>query len=83
MKKTGNKLFRILRLFFGLFMIFVYVGMAALMYFNFFDWSASLTWFRYILAVVFLLYGVYRGYRQVTGVDYYWLTDKDDKDQEQ
>lgn len=82
MKKTGNNLFRILRLFFGLFMIVVYVGMAILMYLNFFDWSASLTWFRYLLAVVFFLYGVYRCYRQVAGIDYYRINDENNGDNE-
>ena len=71
MKKTGNNIFRALRVFFGLFMVIVYLGMAYLMFINFFDWNTSLTWFRYVLAVVFMLYGVYRCYRQVTGVDYY------------
>lgn len=71
MKKTGNNIFRTLRVFFGLFMVIVYLGMAYLMFINFFDWNTSLTWFRYVLAVVFMLYGVYRCYRQVTGVDYY------------
>ena len=68
MKKTGNNIFRTLRVFFGLFMVIVYLGMAYLMFINFFDWNTSLTWFRYVLAVVFMLYGVYRCYRQVTGV---------------
>ena len=70
MKKTGNNIFRTLRVFFGLFMVIVYLGMAYLMFINFFDWNTSLTWFRYVLAVVFMLYGVYRCYRQVIGVDY-------------
>ena len=60
MKKTGNNIFRTLRVFFGLFMVIVYLGMAYLMFINFFDWNTSLTWFRYVLAVVFMLYGVYR-----------------------
>lgn len=81
MKKTGNNIFRTLRVFFGLFMVIVYLGMAYLMFINFFDWNTSLTWFRYVLAVVFMLYGVYRCYRQVTGVDYYCnRRDDDEKD---
>ena len=65
MKKTGNNIFRTLRVFFGLFMVIVYLGMAYLMFINFFDWNTSLTWFRYVLAVVFMLYGVYRFYRKL------------------
>lgn len=80
MKKTGNNIFRTLRVFFGLFMVIVYLGMAYLMFINFFDWNTSLTWFRYVLAVVFMLYGVYRCYRQVTGVDYYPNRRDDDEE---
>lgn len=80
MKKTGNNIFRTLRVFFGLFMVIVYLGMAYLMFINFFDWNTSLTWFRYVLAVVFMLYGVYRCYRQVTGVDYYRNSRDDDEE---
>lgn len=78
MKKTGNKMFRALRVFFGLFMVLVYLGMAVLMLINFFNWNTSLTWFRYLLAVVFMLYGVYRCYRQIAGIDYYRLKDEVD-----
>lgn len=35
MKKTGNNIFRTLRVFFGLFMVIVYLGMAYLMFINF------------------------------------------------
>ena len=80
MKKTGNNIFRTLRVFFGLFMVIVYLGMAYLMFINFFDWNTSLTWFRYVLAVVFMLYGVYRCYRQVTGVVYYRNRRDDDEE---
>lgn len=80
MKKTGNNIFRTLRVFFGLFMVIVYLGMAYLMFINFFDWNTSLTWFRYVLAVVFMLYGVYRCYCQVTGVDYYRNRRDDDEE---
>ena len=80
MKKTGNNIFRTLRVFFGLFMVIVYLGMAYLMFINFFDWNTSLTWFRYVLAVVFMLYGVYRCYRQITGIDYYRNRPDDDEE---
>ena len=53
MKNLAKISFKTLRVVFGVFMIFIYFGMAALMYFNFFEWTASYTWFRYLLAVVF------------------------------
>ena len=80
MKKSGNYFFRTLCVCFGLFRVIVYRGMADLMFISFFDWNTSLTWFRYVLAVVFMLYGVYRCYRQVTGVDYYRNRRDDDEE---
>ena len=75
MLNTGSKAFRALRVFFGIFMICVYFGMAALMLMNFFQWSPALDWFRWTLAAVFALYGMYRCYRQIRGVDYYRVKD--------
>lgn len=62
-----------LRLVFGIFMIVIYLGMAYLLIVNFFDWSTTRTWniIRYGMAAIFGLYGLYRAYRQVTGIDYY------------
>lgn len=60
-----------LRAFFGIFMIFVYFGMAYLLTINFFDWSPSISWFRYLAAAILGLYGLYRAYRQFKGTDYY------------
>ena len=79
MKNLAKISFKTLRVVFGVFMIFIYFGMAALMYFNFFEWTASYTWFRYLPVVVFALYGVYRCYRQITGKDYYFLKNLEDK----
>lgn len=62
-----------LRVFFGIFMICLYFAMAYLMLINFFKWGGGLAWFRYLLAGVFAVYGIYRAYRQVKGLDYYRL----------
>lgn len=71
----GSKILGALRIFFGMFMIVVYVGMAVLLAINFFDWSNLLVWrcARWIMAVIFGLYGFYRAYRQIKGLDYYRL----------
>lgn len=62
-----------LRLFFGVFMICVYLGMAVLMAINFFGWGLTPLWTlaRWGMAIVFAAYGIYRGYRQFAGIDYY------------
>ncbi len=81
MKKTGNNIFRTLRVFFGLFMVIVYLGMAYLMFINFFDWNTSLTFYFIYLFLSFILFVFYRCYRHITGVDYY-LTRRDDDDED-
>ena len=72
MKFTGG-IWSSLRVFFGIFMVCVYLAMAYLMHINLFNWGPEMKWFRYLLAVVFALYGFYRAYRQIKGTDYYRL----------
>ena len=69
----GTTLTKTLRVFFGMFMVCVYLAMAVALAVNFFDWSNTPMWkaARWAMAVVFGLYGCYRCYRQVKGVDYY------------
>ncbi|MBR1881715.1 MAG: hypothetical protein IJ808_01660 [Muribaculaceae bacterium] len=73
---------KIIRIIFGIFMVIVYLGMAALLFSNYFDWSTTglMLVFRYVMAAIFALYGIYRCYRLVNGVDYYrgGHADKDD-----
>jgi hypothetical protein len=40
---------------------------------NIFDWDNTLLWktIRWTMATIFVLYGIYRAYRQVKGIDYY------------
>lgn len=70
---SSNGITRILRIIFGIFMVIVYLGMAYLLAVNFFDWSTTPMWnaVRWGMALIFGLYGVYRCYRQITGIDYY------------
>lgn len=53
---------------FGIFMIIVYVGVGVLFLINFFNITH---WVNIVLGVLFILYGVFRGYRMFAGVDYY------------
>lgn len=54
---------------FGIFMILVYIGMGILLFINFFQFDAAFTWVRYVGGVLFILYGIWRGYRQFKGID--------------
>lgn len=51
---------------FGIFMIIVYVGVGVLLLINFFNWT-SFDVMRYILAIVLIIYGVFRAYRMFVG----------------
>lgn len=56
---------------FGIFMIFVYVGVGVLLLINYFNWTEGWTVPRYIVGIMLIIYGVFRGIRQFTGTDYY------------
>ena len=72
------------KMFFGIFMVLVYLGMAALMAINFFDWSNTPLWnaVRWFFAVLFAAYGIYRGYREIKGEHTYGMRIDDNKDEE-
>lgn len=81
MKTGASGIMKAVRIFFGIFMIFVYLGMAYLLLINFFDWSSEPMWtyIRYAFAIVLALYGLYRCYRQIKGIDYYRLRDMEER----
>lgn len=64
-KKKPHKLIRVL---FGIMMVFIYLGMGLLMIFNFFEWSNPAIY--YSIGGLLIAYGLYRGYRQIKGLDY-------------
>ena len=72
------------KMFFGIFMVLVYLGMAALMATNFFGWSDTPLWngVRWFFAILFAAYGLYRGYREVKGEHTYGMRIHDDDEQE-
>ena len=80
MKFKTSLFFKAIRIFFGIFMILVYWGMAYLLYINFFRWTTE-PWLtsRYVFAVILAVYGLYRCYRQIKGIDYYRLRDLEDR----
>ena len=69
-----------LKLFFGIFMVLVYLGMAVLMAINYFDFNHTPLWTgaRWLFAILFACYGIYRGYRELTGEHTYGMRRIDD-----
>jgi len=64
---------------FGIIMIVVYLGMSVLFFCGFFDilfptWG----WVRWAGGALFLVYGLWRGYRQFAGIDAGYGNDRDD-----
>ena len=72
-----NNVVRYLRLFFGMFMVVVYLGMAYLLIMNYFGWADTLQCkiIRWGMAIILGAYGLYRCYRQISGTDYYRSND--------
>lgn len=66
---NGPKAPRIMRAIFGIIMVIIYVGMGVLLLINFFGWDASWSAVRYIVGPVLIIYGFWRAYRQVKGID--------------
>ncbi len=62
---------KILGLVFGIFMFLVYEGMGILMLINYFGWTTNWAWTRWIVGVVLIIYGIYRGYRAFNDITRY------------
>lgn len=61
-----------MRIIFGIFMVLIYLGMGVLCLINFFGAPAdNLGWTiaRYVVGIVLIIYGVWRGYRMYAGID--------------
>lgn len=54
---------------FGIIMIVIYFGMGVLMFTSFFENVITIEWIRILLGVMFILYGIWRAYRQIKGID--------------
>lgn len=75
MKKDQKDPMLVLKMVFGVFMVCVYLGMAALMAINFFHLPNALCW---VFAIGFAAYGLYRGYRELKGEHTYGMHGRDD-----
>lgn len=60
-----------MRTIFGIFMIIIYIGMGILCVTNWFGYPETTGWTigRWIVGVVLIIYGIWRGYRQYAGID--------------
>jgi hypothetical protein len=83
MSKNQTGMVQSVKMFFGFFMVLVYVGVAIMMALNLLDWPNTPMWntIRWIFAVVFGLYGIYRGYREIKGEHTYGMrvSDEDER----
>lgn len=54
-----------LRIAFGLIMAVIYIAVGILLLINFFGWTDDTVWVfaRYVVGIVLILYGIFRGYR--------------------
>lgn len=68
------------KLFFGVFMVLVYLAMAVALALNLFQWNNTPYWnaIRWFFAIVFAAYGIYRGYREVKGEHSYGMRQMED-----
>lgn len=67
-----------LALIFGIFMVLFYVAMGVLLFSHVFDvlfegMSPGIAWIRYLVAVVLIIYGFYRGYRLWKGISFEYV----------
>lgn len=58
---------RVIRIVFGIIMIAVYLGMGILMLMNYFEIRQIIA---QLLGALFIVYGIFRAYRQIKGIDY-------------
>ena len=68
-QSSGTNIPQVMRNVFGVFMILIYIGMGILVFMNFFGWSPSWYWLRWVGGTLFVLYGIWRGIRQFKGID--------------
>lgn len=84
MNNRQTSLNQLAKLFFGFFMVFVYLGVAVLMALNVFQWSNTMLWtaVRWFFVIVLGAYGLYRGYREIKGEHTYGMRIQDDDSDE-
>ena len=73
-----------MKMFFGIFMVLVYLGAAVALALNLVQWTETPRWnaIRWGAAIIFGAYGLYRGYREVKGEHSYGMRTYDDAEEE-
>ena len=75
-----------LKLFFGFFMVLVYLGMAVLVATNYYHWWPGTTMWtavRWFFASILGAYGIYRAYREIKGQHTYGMkVDEEEEEKE-
>lgn len=80
MNKRQTGIVPSMKMFFGIFMVLIYLGAAIALAMNLVQWTESPRWnaIRWGAAIVFGLYGLYRGYREIKGDHSYGMRTYDD-----
>ena len=69
-QEKSTKTPQIMRNVFGIIMILIYVGMGVLLLCNFFKgMDGAWNWLRWAGGILFIIYGLWRAYRQFKGID--------------
>ncbi len=66
---AGTSTNRVLRGVFAAIMVIVYIGMGVLLLINYFGWAGDWAWTRYVVGVMLIIYGGWRAYRHIAGID--------------
>lgn len=68
---NGSKAPSMMRGIFGVIMIIIYIGMGVLLFCGVFNvlFGPGWEWLRWAGGALFILYGLWRGYRQFAGID--------------
>ncbi len=59
----------VMRTIFGIIMIIIYVGMSVLLLIKFCGWGGEWARTGHVVGIVLIIYGIWRAYRQVKGID--------------
>lgn len=69
-EKKKSNMPRLMRNIFGIIMIIIYVAMGVLFLSGYFSYlSGNWGWLRWTGGVLFIVYGIWRAYRQFKGID--------------